>query len=1286
MAAISAASSLPQGINAPSAPEPENGGDVEMDDGSGEYEDVPDVEPEAEPTKSPKEKRLIPDETAEQLYARWKGLLPKLVSPYLQYQRSMSGKEWTRPPSQLSARCRQPENCKRTTFTVTSLFFGSFHTCTIVACECQSLPIVLIAHGLFPTAPHSPRMAISVELLELFLAVSERSSDAVTALAVALNRSYRSRGFVVRNAKGEMIRQPFRRGLGYALRWYDCLRVEIERRKEAAISAKFERSRPLLAPTTLPSVSPTSQPSTTAQATSDIDNTQRPLDEPRPPCASQALPPQNPDPTHQPAPTSSPQPVDEPRTPGAGRAAPPHHPDPTHQPSLTSTSEPNVGPELVEAARILYARCPACFGLKVWGRPLTQGGDVHLAVDGNFNHRHVRNAANSPKFYDPTYVLPKEKVDAVGERIEGARKRVKKKEPAVPDTAIDACEESHESGTGSTVKTSMEKFDSGGLAAIVCRHDIPLFIANIDTPGEQQKYAVALLEQVIELLPRNATIVTLYDVGCVLDRSVTNYEIFPDSVSRRLLFATSIMHSYVHIWSCQLHYNPRMKNGLGLTDGENVERLWSALRRLIGVCRNSAANRRIWLIDRQVGSVAQERRGELGVWLRRKLTKGVADHRAEALASLKKCGVSEAFLREQWVLQKEEELSLRAHKPTKLKKELNQLMGIQDDIDALSKTVATTTAQIKNSILPKSCTQHLKVLQNRLDGIHENAQDMYVSLNVNEEFPSLTGVDLEFVRKIFLLRELKQAVQKRATSAFWEFDKLDRAAGGKDMVLGTKMHQHVRHAMSKKTSALENAVKRYNSEVKHLVSLRKSNCTIPIPEPLPTSIADLKTSTTLMEAVWVDPVDPETHRWVRDAKVRDGIRAMHKLDRCQEELHRLGREADNMLRWYKRELTAVVEAIRDPQNSDLIGLLEQDLEDLLALSKAWGTVLVDEQKYRACTREIMDGVSRVTLTWMGHELRDGGGQSSRTDGNAMEEVRNDDGKLVDVDDGGVTDAPNDLLFDEDDLECERDEEVEISPEDICLQDLAEEQANGDKLAVDTGLLRALTPPELPSSVSPTPRNLYNPVSKRLHAILATDELQRLSSPSGWLNDDCVNGLAVLLHQIYLDSDNKEYVSRFIVFSSLVFRKSRETVIRQCRHLPYWTRDIWILPINRPDEKHWVLAIILPLRRRIYLFDSFAHTKSWQRDIPDIISFVESLNHYAESQGHPPSTTSDPWIAEPVISRRLQKNTRDCGVWVLAAILSCLRGFHVPDMTEKEITVFRSVLYRLALHVPTVGLK
>jgi hypothetical protein len=63
-------------------------------------------------------------------------------------------------------------------------------------------------------------------------------------------------------------------------------------------------------------------------------------------------------------------------------------------------------------------------------------------------------------------------------------------------------------------------FDDTGLVVLVCRHDIPLFLANMDTPGEQHKYAISLVEKLYEHLPPHATVTLFYDIGCALDRSV----------------------------------------------------------------------------------------------------------------------------------------------------------------------------------------------------------------------------------------------------------------------------------------------------------------------------------------------------------------------------------------------------------------------------------------------------------------------------------------------------------------------------------------------------------------------------------------------------------------------------------------------------------------------------------------------------------------------------------------------------------------------------------------------
>jgi hypothetical protein len=193
----------------------------------------------------------------------------------------------------------------------------------------------------------------------------------------------------------------------------------------------------------------------------------------------------------------------------------PPAPSAVPQPTATSTLTPG------QCARILRQLCPACFGGTSFGRSFDDGGDFHNCIDGNFHHRHLKSAGECAPFYDPKRFVPKEFVDRVGARIAEARKSPPRRtKPTVPDEAVDECEKAHKAANGDKETTTSERFDANGLMALVCRHDIPLFFANIDTPGEQQKYAVALIEYFFSLIPPQATVIDLYDIGCVLDRSI----------------------------------------------------------------------------------------------------------------------------------------------------------------------------------------------------------------------------------------------------------------------------------------------------------------------------------------------------------------------------------------------------------------------------------------------------------------------------------------------------------------------------------------------------------------------------------------------------------------------------------------------------------------------------------------------------------------------------------------------------------------------------------------------
>ncbi|KIK16302.1 hypothetical protein PISMIDRAFT_15932 [Pisolithus microcarpus 441] len=372
-------------------------------------------------------------------------------------------------------------------------------------------------------------------------------------------------------------------------------------------------------------------------------------------------------------------------------------------------------------------------------------------MDGNFHHRHRRSAGDCPLFYDPVYFLPKSQVNDVGQRIDTARKwPLRQCNMSVPDEAIDQCENSYEAANGKKQKAAMESFDDTGIMALICHHDIPLFFANIDTPGEQQKYSVALTEHLFSLIPLEANVVILYDVGCVLARSLMKYDILSPNLTSRIQFTTTAMHAYGHEWACQLIYNPRIIKGLGLSDGEGMERLWSRFIRLIGIEHSSLHQCRIWLIDRHAASVAKDMVIDLSDWLRHHLKKGIQEQASATQEVLDQCELDVSELWKQWSNQRATQLSTRAYAPAWLKKELNIVLALQTELDGSERALQGVRVIVEKGPASQCSLDALASLEHGHDWLLHKVDTLYSLLNIQDRFLELDGMSFEFVQTLLL--------------------------------------------------------------------------------------------------------------------------------------------------------------------------------------------------------------------------------------------------------------------------------------------------------------------------------------------------------------------------------------------------------------------------------------------------------------------------------------------------------------------------------------------------------
>ncbi|KAJ7454650.1 hypothetical protein FB451DRAFT_1517175, partial [Mycena latifolia] len=827
----------------PSAGLSESEGDVEM-----AWVDEPPAPPAPlmPPSPPPLGSACMHQLARERWHQSWDLLLPQLIAPFTAYRQASHGQRPTPIPNLLQHDC--VVSCGRSiTAQVQCLYLTHPESVHVITCSCMPVPVLLVRHGVFPTSPSQCRTGVSIDFLNVYRALFERSCDAITALAAALHTS-----------RGGLVKEPFREGLAQAVQWYSNLRTTVQAKVDAVLAAA-EQS--ILPPTLIPNPTP------------DIAAKQEALEVgaevQEAGAEAQEMPPTS-IPYHQ-----------------------AQHPD-----VLTGFCV-NVAP-------------PAL----AW-----KPGDGHLLMLDNLKQwrgcstRRRRLLQLSPSavrrrwanLLRPLVFHFQGKVEKVRSRIAQARsKKPREVNPPIPQEAIDACQASWDAANDKKQKVDPKRHDASGVFVLTCRHSQVLFLCDIDTPGERQEFIVALMEETNSYLPPQATIVQAYD--------------FP-----------ILSEGFLGLPDClQSASSP----GLCLTDAEGVERFWSRIRKLIGITRSQWNSRRIWMIDQYTAFVNEEGRSNLGSWIHRQEHRNLTRKRRAANKVLAECGVSIEELRRNWAEQKAAQTSIRS---LRLRRELDKVLSLQAQIDAVEQSIADVKNTIKGPDASPDSIGLLRSLTRTNETLNTQAEALYASLNISQSFPELQNLPLEFVRMLVVMRDLNINIRKRAIGSFYEWETLDRAVGGRREALGTKMHQATRKAISKRQPALLCAIGKFNGYCAELERLRPPGCKIPIPSPLSTQLNGLRDDPTLHEDVWITPSEGQIPRWLNDSDVRDGIRALHSADRCAEEASRLNIERQNMTIWLKHEISIVAAAINMLTDSTLTLELQLRSEYLKHLQTSWAS-------------------------------------------------------------------------------------------------------------------------------------------------------------------------------------------------------------------------------------------------------------------------------------------------------------------------------------------------------------
>lgn len=91
---------------------------------------------------------------------------------------------------------------------------------------------------------------------------------------------------------------------------------------------------------------------------------------------------------------------------------------------------------------------------------------------------------------------------------------------SIPNKVLDDCESSYRAAQEKMKNIDESAYAEKGIMAMVCVHDIPIFLTDIETFGEPRYLAVALLRKLNGMVPPQATIGVMYDIGDQLDRTI----------------------------------------------------------------------------------------------------------------------------------------------------------------------------------------------------------------------------------------------------------------------------------------------------------------------------------------------------------------------------------------------------------------------------------------------------------------------------------------------------------------------------------------------------------------------------------------------------------------------------------------------------------------------------------------------------------------------------------------------------------------------------------------------
>ncbi|KAG6904446.1 hypothetical protein DXG01_009881, partial [Tephrocybe rancida] len=534
--------------------------------------------------------------------------------------------------------------------------------------------------------------------------------------------------------------------------------------------------------------------------------------------------------------------------------------------------------------------------------------DAIVCIDACFTQKRNRQAHDPPRTHPHTVFIPEQDAEAMEKYIDfirskkvPPRKRTNTEEPdhlegslRVPKSVLDGCEAGFTAADSRCEKASTQFFDDTTLMALLCRHNIVLFIANMRSAGEKQHYVMVLVETLFQHLPPPYHVGLLYDIGCQTERSCVKWG-FLDRYINRLTFGISVFHAFGHQWVCQIIYHPRKRTSFGLSDGEGCERFWHSISKLIAYLHVCGYHQRIYTLDRQVDHAQRETLENLSAWLLRRSQHALTKQKA-AESILRDCGKLETDLRAEWKDQvKTQTKPLPRQSQNAGKDAVKELLQMRETRDRLKKREREYDALIEDEATPMDeyieAKADLESVRVRLQDLNTRIRNKQSVLGVTDRARLRNLMNNPFLTARMNALALKQRLRDQLRARKFEMERLERSFHKQvnaNNGLDQKVDAHTASSVRSREPAITKVARSYNTLCATMEKLFADGKAPPgaiCPKQLELKgIFDLNVDDTIWEDIGLEDGSPAAPPlWLANESVRAGIKALLERDRCIEE-------------------------------------------------------------------------------------------------------------------------------------------------------------------------------------------------------------------------------------------------------------------------------------------------------------------------------------------------------------------------------------------------------------------